>query len=134
MKDIIGPRRLIPGVKCTIMKTKFKFILLLSVLLIAGCTFNNASLERKNVNSTDTVLMDWLIEKVSVSDVDSYFNQSPGSAISSNWEQFKLNLLDGDELWLFRSRPETWAALAGAEGYVIIRLGKPFKAIITKLN
>lgn len=50
------------------------------------------------------------------------------------WQQLRAARLESDELWRFRSPPETWAALVGEEGYVIVRDGVPFKGIITFIN
>jgi hypothetical protein len=43
-------------------------------------------------------------------------------------------MLPGDEIWMFSSRPEFWACLAGRAGVALVRDGKIVDSIITAMN
>ena len=42
-------------------------------------------------------------------------------SLEQDWLSVKAQLRPGDQLWRFRSTPETWAGLYGREGYVLVR-------------
>ena len=44
---------------------------------------------------------------------------------SRDWERIKRLMVPGDELWTFRSPPESWQALAGQMGIALVRMGRP---------
>jgi hypothetical protein len=49
-------------------------------------------------------------------------------------DEEKAEICSGDELWTFRSPPDSWQLLAGRAGIALVRDGKPIKAIITMMN
>ncbi len=109
-------------------------IFLISSLLIFGCGINATKQGIKSQWLLSDIPEVWLVEKVSLSRADTYFRTYPGSAIRDDWEELKKMMISDDKLWFFRSPPETWAALSGKEGFVIVRKGKPFKGLVTKIN
>lgn len=40
----------------------------------------------------------------------------------------------GDELWEFRSRPETWGRMCGSAGLVLLRRGKVVAHLLTEFS
>ena len=52
----------------------------------------------------------------------------------ADWLRFKAALRPGDEIWTYRSSPESWQALAGRAGIVIYRNGKPLRRLLTAMN
>lgn len=53
---------------------------------------------------------------------------------SREWQRIKLQMQPGDELYKFRSPPETWAIMAGRAGIALVRDGKVIEMLITSLN
>jgi hypothetical protein len=45
----------------------------------------------------------------------------PSPAWAQKWQTFISRMIAGDELWSFKSPPETWNNLAGVAGYAIVR-------------
>lgn len=50
----------------------------------------------------------------------------------ARWEEFVARMVDGDELWVFESGPESWARLSGAAGYAIVRNGAPVAVLTSR--
>jgi len=77
---------------------------------------------------------EWLVAKTSIDRVEALMQPKDNSYRGhiyldhAQWEQFKAKLGPGDELWEFRSPPET-GQTGGQEGYVIVREGTPAEAI-----
>jgi hypothetical protein len=46
----------------------------------------------------------------------------------------KAEMCPGDELWTFRSPPDSWQLLAGRAGIALVRDEKPIRTIITLMN
>jgi hypothetical protein len=40
---------------------------------------------------------------------------------AEKWQSFISGMIAGDEIWSFRSPPETWNQFAGAAGFAIVR-------------
>lgn len=53
---------------------------------------------------------------------------------SVQWQKIKSQMQPGDELYRFRSPPETWANLRGRAGIVLVRDGKVIEMLVTSLN
>jgi hypothetical protein len=53
---------------------------------------------------------------------------------SKQWQRIKEQMQPGDELYKFRSPPETWANLAGRAGIALVRDGKVIDTLLTALN
>jgi hypothetical protein len=84
----------------------------------------------------------WLKERLQTTDVNELFkrellnlglsdsdrhellSKGPSPTWLDKWRQFIPQMLPGYELWSFESPPETWANLAGAAGYAIVRSGR----------
>jgi len=47
------------------------------------------------------------------------------------WKPFVADLQPGDEVWRFRSPPETWSSFCGCAGYVVLRCGKIIRSLTT---
>jgi len=60
--------------------------------------------------------------------------EKPFGFISDQWEALKAAMQPGDELYAYRSSPETWRALAGRSGYALVRDGKVVREVVTMLN
>jgi len=58
----------------------------------------------------------------------------PFGHVHADWQQFLAQAQRGDTLWHFRSPPQTWQALAGREGYALVRNGWPVDAFVTVMN
>ena len=94
----------------------------------------------------------WLKERLQTTDVNELFkrellslglsdadfnqllSQGTSPAWLEKWRQFIPQMLPGDELWSFESPPETWAALAGAAGYAIVRSGRVIASLSSRRN
>lgn len=58
----------------------------------------------------------------------------PFGRINSSWEAFKSEIEAGDCIFFFTTSRDTWLALHGREGYMLVRGNEPFLSIITKSN
>jgi hypothetical protein len=74
------------------------------------------------------------IEAANLSPNDGRVPHVPFGFESARWEQFKAQMQPGDLIYAFESAPETWSALAGRAGYVLVREGKPIAQIVTLMN
>ena len=60
--------------------------------------------------------------------------EKPFGYINVKWEALKAEMHPGDELYAFRSPPESWQALAGRMGYALVRDGRVVREVVTLLN
>jgi hypothetical protein len=58
----------------------------------------------------------------------------PFGFVNADWKELLAQMSEGDELWEFRSPPETWVRLCGSAGYALIRRGKVIASVETELN
>jgi len=97
-----------------------------------------------------TIPREWLVEKIDTTDyetlmrrdlaseglaeeqIDRIVGSRPGAP--EEWEDFVRKMGDADELWRFRSPPETWQELAGREGFAIVRAGRPVAHYVTCMS
>jgi len=54
--------------------------------------------------------------------------------VETKWSPFIAQMLPEDELWRFRSPPNSWANKAGRAGYAIVRDGVVIDSLVTLLN
>jgi hypothetical protein len=62
---------------------------------------------------------------------------SPEDLLEDQWLVFKDKMRDGDELWYFRTPPETWTEFfprCGMEGYALVRGEKVIAEVFTSMN
>lgn len=48
----------------------------------------------------------------------------PFGLLNNEWEKLKALYRDGDCIFFFKTGPESWGALHGVEGYVLVRDGE----------
>ena len=58
----------------------------------------------------------------------------PFGFANDEWQRFKAAMLPGDRIYAFSSAPDSWKALAGRAGYVLVRNGKPVAQMVTLMN
>ncbi len=58
----------------------------------------------------------------------------PFGFTNERWEELKRRYEKGDCLFHYRTSPETWKALYGSEGYLLIRDGEVIYSIHTEIN
>jgi hypothetical protein len=76
---------------------------------------------------------DWLIEKVSLSELKEQ-NKPPveGDEWSkTHYAWFTGKYRKGDEIWRFSNPAEMWESLQGVHGYVLFHKGKQIATLIT---
>lgn len=49
----------------------------------------------------------------------------------TKWNPFVADLLPDDEVWRFRSPPQTWSNFCGCAGYVVLRDGQIIRTLTT---
>jgi len=49
----------------------------------------------------------------------------------TKWNPFVADLLPDDEVWRFRSPPQTWSSFCGCAGYVVLRDGQIIRTLTT---
>lgn len=86
---------------------------------------------------------EWLKNQVSIKEVEIEnmvhdrrlgTRPVPFGFIFDEWVQFKNKIRVGDMLWFFRSDQSSWNALAGREGYAIVRNNMIIDIFVTKMN
>jgi hypothetical protein len=64
----------------------------------------------------------------------SHCPQKPFGYMHAKWEKFKNQIRPGDCIVFFRSDQASWKALAGVEGYVLMRGKKLILEILTRIS
>jgi hypothetical protein len=79
---------------------------------------------------------EWLSEKVSIAqaEAENMSDGRPFGYLHLKWERLKAHMARGDELWEFRSPPNTWIHLMGREGYAVVRNGQIVESLITTME
>ena len=87
--------------------------------------------------------IEWLQKRVTVAEaeaahmvIDDRLGPAPVAfgLRNNHWRHMIEPLREGDELWAYRSPPDTWAKRAGREGYCIVRDGQVIADIWTFMN
>jgi hypothetical protein len=68
---------------------------------------------------------------LSEADFKRLFAEGPSPEWKDTWQAFIDQAVDGDELWSFKSPPETWNTFAGRSGYALVRSGHIISSIVT---
>lgn len=102
---------------------------------------------RQSLSPGESVPRDWLDRQLTIDEAEAMYTtppeqrspRSPEDAlpfgrINWQWEGLKSVMQPGDELWTYASPPETWRALAGRAGLVVVRAQAPFAAMTTMMN
>jgi hypothetical protein len=64
-------------------------------------------------------------------------HMSPDELTDDQWLRFKDNMLEGDEIWYYRTPQETWTEWfprCGREGYVLVRDDKVIDEILISVS
>jgi hypothetical protein len=88
---------------------------------------------------------EWLRERIHIAeferwtratehDLDEVMGEFVRGQNRRHWRDMKTRMLRGDELWIFRSPPDTWEQLCGRSGIALVRSGKPIAHLITEKN
>jgi hypothetical protein len=112
---------------------------------LAAMSFLNIGSARSQPLSSDPLA--WLQERVSVEEAERRFMPMPDDRtnyvpelrkpfgfLNAQWEKLKALVQTGDEIWTFRSPPETWQDLAGSAGVALVRKNKVIDAVVTARN
>jgi hypothetical protein len=61
---------------------------------------------------------------------------SPDELEDEDWLQFKAQMQQGDEIWYYRTPPDTWTGfpLSGREGYALVRDEKVIDEILLSIS
>ena len=54
--------------------------------------------------------------------------------LDEEWKEFINQMVEGDEIWKYRSPERTWKCLGGREYIVIVRKGKSIDMLLTLMN
>ena len=74
------------------------------------------------------VIPSWLTMRATVSEIEAE------CSLDDDWIEFKSMVEDRDEIWRFRSPPETWMSLAGRQGFALVRSDKIVACLVTIMN
>ena len=83
--------------------------------------------------------LEWLRKTMTLEEIHASWAETanefglsgPAPSWLEKWNDFIDQKTDQDELWFFRSSEESWKSFAGAEGYAIVKNGKPVAYIGT---
>jgi hypothetical protein len=78
----------------------------------------------------------WLDQKLTITEIEAAHtgDGKPFGRLNPEWEQMKAHMIDGDELWSFKSPPDTWRHLAGRAGIALVRDGEIIRNLVTLMN
>jgi hypothetical protein len=89
----------------------------------------------------------WLKERISIEETEHRFTPKPDDRtnhvpelrkpfgfVNAKWEVLKARMQTGDEIWTFRSPPETWQDLAATAGVALVREHRVIDAVVTAMN
>ena len=116
--------------------------------LVAMMFLNSSSVVKSQMSSDDNVYpLAWLQERISIAEAEHRFTpipddrtnhvpelRKPFGFVNAKWEELKTRMQTGDEIWIFRSPPETWQDLAGTAGVALVREHKIIDAVVTAMN
>jgi hypothetical protein len=78
---------------------------------------------------------EWLQRPISVADVEARLAQNPPvDGWLEDWRTLVAAMRPGDDLWEYRSSPESWQHVAGRAGYAVVREGEVVDGILTMMN
>jgi hypothetical protein len=84
---------------------------------------------------------DWDTRRVSIAEAEAEHMVTdkrpepvPFGFLNQEWKALLAQMIEGDELWLFRSSPESWATLRGREGIALVRKGEVIERVVTGEN
>jgi len=86
---------------------------------------NSLASPQKNPSPDEAMLMHWREKRMTLAQIEA--QQSFDWKVGSHdfmWMLFKVNIRHGDELWRYRSPPETWINKIGRQGYALFRNGR----------
>ncbi len=66
--------------------------------------------------------------------IETLIARAPDKPGAGKLEAFLADVRPSDEIWRFKSPPDTWAKLCGRAGYGIVRDGRCVKIVVTMLN
>jgi hypothetical protein len=78
----------------------------------------------------------WLRKKHGVKQAGNFFNNRPIDSLQLDSKLASLiaKMQEGDELWSFRSDPESWENRAGRSGTSVVRNGEVIHSIIDMMS
>jgi len=88
-------------------------------------------------------LEDWLQKRVTVfeAEVEHWVvDKGNGSKVvpfgrsHDEWNRFKSQMRNGDELWYYDSGGHSWACIRGRRGYAIVRDGRVIASYLTAIS
>lgn len=86
---------------------------------------------------------DWLIKQLTVQEIEALHSVRderlgpdpvPFGFINDRWKALLAEMQPGDELWEFRSPPESWMRLSGRAGIAVVRNGEVVDSLTTAMN
>jgi hypothetical protein len=86
---------------------------------------------------------DWLRRKMTVSEAEAEsmtditrpeIKGIPFGFMNDIWNAFKALIVEGDELWYFKSDEDSWRCFCGRAGYAIVRNGEVKYVMKTEFN
>jgi hypothetical protein len=87
------------------------------------------------------MIEEWLRRRVTVAEAEAAhmvradsLEPVPFGFLNGRWRELVASMAEGDELWEFRSPPDSWAILVGRGGYCVVRGGRVVGSIVTAMN
>ena len=90
-----------------------------------------------------TIPTDWLKRQVTPAQAEAEHlitdealgpDPVPFGYMHSVWLQLLAQMQPGDELWEYRTPPETWGRMCGSAGLVLLRRGKVVAHLLTEFS
>jgi hypothetical protein len=127
------------------MPKTIKKIFLVMLWLSFGLTFCYTLSAQTPCGETDNLILNWLTNPTTVEEAEAAHmvradalgpDPVPFGYINADWKALLAEMQEGDELWEFKSPPETWDKdhMAGRKGIALIRNCKVVAAIVTLMN
>jgi hypothetical protein len=117
----------------------------LPLLIILAALTAGAAYAQSPCPDSDNLILDWLVKPTTVEEAEAAHmvtakelgpDPVPFGYINADWKALLAQMQEGDELWEFRSPPETWDKkhMAGREGIALIRNCEVVAVIVTLMN
>lgn len=91
----------------------------------------------------DLPFADWLVGRTTVAEAEAAHmvhtdrlgpDPVPFGFMHAKWRRLVDGLQEGDELWEYRSPPESWDLMAGRAGYWVVRDGEIVDGVVTEMS
>jgi hypothetical protein len=118
-------------------------MIVLSLLFVLLFPLQQPAFTENPCAESDDFFISWLQSQTTVEEAEAANmvkndqlgpDPVPFGFINADWKELLDQMQEGDELWEFKSPPETWENLMGRKGIALIRNCQVIAYIVTLMN